>query len=181
MGGLREPKPTMSLASVADADNAAFDAGFVVAQGATVTVKVNGTALTATELANREGVDIRYYSVIYQAIDEIQSALKGMLKPVYEEKELGRAEIRAIFRSSKVGNIAGCLVTSGIMRRNAKARLLRDNVVVAETVTISSLKREKDDATEVRDGYECGLTLTYNDIKEGDVIEAYELVEKERT
>ncbi|MGK2904309.1 MAG: translation initiation factor IF-2, partial [Mycobacterium sp.] len=135
----------------------------------------------ATELANREGVDIRYYSVIYQAIDEIQSALKGMLKPVYEEKELGRAEIRAIFRSSKVGNIAGCLVTSGIMRRNAKARLLRDNIVVAETVTISSLKREKDDATEVRDGYECGLTLTYNDIKEGDIIEAYELVEKERT
>lgn len=135
----------------------------------------------ATELANREGVDIRYYSVIYQAIDEIQSALKGMLKPVYEEKELGRAEIRAIFRSSKVGNIAGCLVTSGIIRRNAKARLIRDNVVVAETVTISSLKREKDDVTEVRDGYECGLTVTYNDIKEGDVIEAYELVEKART
>jgi translation initiation factor IF-2 len=135
----------------------------------------------ATELANREGVDIRYYSVIYQAIDEIQAALKGMLKPIYEEKELGRAEIRAIFRSSKVGNIAGCLVTSGIIRRNAKARLLRDNVVVAETVTISSLKREKDDVTEVRDGYECGLTLTYNDIKEGDVIEAYELVEKART
>jgi translation initiation factor IF-2 len=135
----------------------------------------------ATELANREGVDIRYYSVIYQAIDEIQAALKGMLKPIYEEKELGRAEIRAIFRSSKVGNIAGCLVTSGIIRRNAKARLLRDNVVVAETVSIASLKREKDDVTEVRDGYECGLTLTYSDIKEGDVIEAYELVEKERT
>jgi translation initiation factor IF-2 len=134
----------------------------------------------ATELANREGVDIRYYSVIYQAIDEIQAALKGMLKPIYEEKELGRAEIRAIFRSSKVGNIAGCLVTSGIIRRNAKARLLRDNVVVAETVSIASLKREKDDVTEVRDGYECGLTLTYSDIKEGDVIEAYELVEKER-
>jgi len=134
----------------------------------------------ATELANREGVDIRYYSVIYQAIDEIQAALKGMLKPVYEEKELGRAEIRAIFRSSKVGNIAGCLVTAGLLRRNAKARLLRDNIVVAENLTISSLKREKDDATEVRDGYECGLTLTYNDIKEGDVIQAYELVEKER-
>ncbi|CAN5822626.1 hypothetical protein BH09ACT7_BH09ACT7_49040 [soil metagenome] len=135
----------------------------------------------ATELANREGVDIRYYSVIYQAIDEIQAALKGMLKPVYEEKELGRAEIRAIFRSSKVGNIAGCLVTAGLLRRNAKARLLRDNVVVAENITISSLKREKDDATEVRDGYECGLTLTYGDIKEGDVIQAYELVEKART
>jgi translation initiation factor IF-2 len=125
-------------------------------------------------------VEIRYYSVIYQAIDDIEKALKGMLKPIYEEKELGRAEIRAIFRSSKVGNIAGCLVQSGIMRRNAKARLLRDNVVVAENLTISSLKREKDDATEVREGYECGLTLTYNDIKEGDVIETYELVEKER-
>ncbi|MGW6694079.1 translation initiation factor IF-2, partial [Rhodococcus sp. NPDC054953] len=134
----------------------------------------------ATELANREGVDIRYYSVIYQAIDEIEKALKGMLKPVYEEVELGKAEIRAMFRSSKVGNIAGCLVTSGIMRRNAKARLLRDNVVVAETVTISSLKREKDDATEVREGYECGLTVTYSDIKVGDVIEAYELREKPR-
>ncbi|MFI9510144.1 translation initiation factor IF-2 [Nocardia sp. NPDC052566] len=134
----------------------------------------------ATELANREGVDIRYYSVIYQAIDEIEKALKGMLKPIYEEVELGRAEIRAIFRSSKVGNIAGCMVTSGSVKRNAKARLLRDNVVVAETVTISSLKREKDDATEVREGYECGMTLTYNDIKEGDVIEAYELREKPR-
>ncbi|PXX63883.1 translation initiation factor 2 (bIF-2) [Nocardia tenerifensis] len=134
----------------------------------------------ATELANREGVDIRYYSVIYQAIDEIEKALKGMLKPIYEEVELGRAEIRAIFRSSKVGNIAGCMVTSGSVKRNAKARLLRDNVVVAETVTISSLKREKDDVTEVREGFECGLTLTYNDIKEGDIIEAYELREKPR-
>ncbi|WP_443931575.1 translation initiation factor IF-2 [Prescottella equi] len=134
----------------------------------------------ATELANREGVDIRYYSVIYQAIDEVEKALKGMLKPIYEEVELGKAEIRAMFRSSKVGNIAGCLVTSGIIRRNAKARLLRDNKVIAETVTISSLKREKDDATEVREGYECGLTVTYSDIKVGDVIEAYELREKPR-
>ncbi|MBI3226208.1 MAG: translation initiation factor IF-2 [Mycolicibacterium cosmeticum] len=164
VGGVTETN--VNLASASDAIIIGFN------------VRAEGKA---TELANREGVEIRYYSVIYQAIDEIQAALRGMLKPVYEEKELGRAEIRAIFRSSKVGNIAGCLVTSGIMRRNAKARLLRDNVVVAETVTISSLKREKDDATEVRDGYECGLTLTYSDIKEGDVIEAYELVEKART
>jgi translation initiation factor IF-2 len=164
VGGVTETN--VNLASASDAIIIGFN------------VRAEGKA---TELANREGVDIRYYSVIYQAIDEIQSALKGMLKPVYEEKELGRAEIRAIFRSSKVGNIAGCLVTSGLIRRNAKARLLRDNVVVAETVTISSLRREKDDVTEVRDGYECGLTLTYSDIKEGDVIEAYELVEKERT
>ncbi|MFA4082458.1 translation initiation factor IF-2 [Mycobacteroides salmoniphilum] len=163
VGGVTETN--VNLASASDAIIIGFN------------VRAEGKA---TELANREGVDIRYYSVIYQAIDEIESALKGMLKPVYEEVELGRAEIRALFRSSKVGNIAGCLVTSGILRRNAKARLLRDNIVVAETVTISSLKREKDDVTEVRDGYECGLTLTYNDIKEGDVIEAYELREKER-
>ncbi|MCJ0905734.1 translation initiation factor IF-2 [Rhodococcus sp. ARC_M6] len=134
----------------------------------------------ATELANREGVDIRYYSVIYQAIDEVEKALKGLLKPVYEEVELGKAEIRAMFRSSKIGNIAGCLVTSGSIRRNAKARLIRDSMVVAETVTISSLKREKEDVTEVREGYECGLTVTYSDIKIGDVLECYELREKPR-
>jgi translation initiation factor IF-2 len=164
VGGVTETN--VNLASASDAIIIGFN------------VRAEGKA---TELANREGVEIRYYSVIYQAIDEIESALKGMLKPVYEEKELGRAEIRAIFRSSKVGNIAGCLVQSGLMRRNAKARLLRDNIVIAENLTVSSLKREKDDATEVREGYECGLTLTYNDIKEGDVIETYELVEKART
>ncbi|HMT48798.1 MAG TPA: translation initiation factor IF-2 [Dietzia sp.] len=134
----------------------------------------------ATELANREGVDIRYYSIIYQAIDEIESALKGMLKPIYEEKKLGQAEIRNMFRSSKVGNIAGCMVLDGIMRRNAKARLIRDGNVVVEEMTVSSLRREKDDATEVREGFECGLTVTYSDIKIGDVIETYELVEKPR-
>jgi translation initiation factor IF-2 len=163
VGGITETN--VNLASASDAIIIGFN------------VRAEGKA---TELANREGVEIRYYSVIYQAIDEIESALKGMLKPIYEERELGRAEIRAIFRSSKVGNIAGCLVQSGIMRRNAKARLLRDNVVVAENLTVSSLKREKDDATEVREGYECGLTVTYADIKEGDVIETYELVEKAR-
>src|ERR1700694_1254373 len=110
----------------------------------------------------------------------MERPVRGMLKPIYEEVELGRAEIRALFRSSKVGNIAGCLVTSGVVRRNAKARLLRDNIVVAENLTVQSLRREKEDVTEVRDGYECGLTLTYSDIKEGDVVETYELVEKER-
>jgi translation initiation factor IF-2 len=164
VGGVTETN--VNLASASDAIIIGFN------------VRAEGKA---TELANREGVEIRYYSVIYQAIDEIESALKGMLKPVYEERELGRAEIRAIFRSSKVGNIAGCLVTSGIIRRNSKARLLRDNIVVTENITVQSLRREKDDVTEVRDGYECGLTLSYSDIKEGDVIETYELVEKERT
>jgi translation initiation factor IF-2 len=132
----------------------------------------------ATEVADREGVDIRYYSVIYQAIDEIEAALKGMLKPEFEEQQLGTAEIREIFRSSKVGNIAGCMVTSGLIRRNAKARLLRDGAVVADNLDIASLRREKDDATEVREGFECGLTLGgYNDIKIGDVVETFELRE----
>ena len=134
----------------------------------------------AAQLADRENVDIRYHNVIYSAIDEIEAALKGMLKPIYEEKQLGMAEIRQIFRSSKIGNIAGCMVQSGIMRRNAKARLLRDGVVIQET-TIGSLRREKDDATEVREGYECGLTLAnYNDIQVGDEIETFEMVEKPR-
>jgi translation initiation factor IF-2 len=132
----------------------------------------------AREIADREGVDIRYYSVIYQAIDEVEAALRGMLKPEFEEAQLGTAEVRDVFRSSKVGNIAGCLVTSGIMRRNAKARLLRDGAVVADNLDISSLKRFKDDATEVRDGYECGLTLAgYNDLKIGDIVESFELRE----
>jgi translation initiation factor IF-2 len=135
----------------------------------------------ATELADREGVDIRYYSVIYQAIDEIEAALKGMLKPIYEEVTLGQAEIREIFRSSKVGNIAGCWVSSGVIRRNAKARLLRDGAVVADNLDLASLKRFKDDASEVREGFECGLTLrNYNDIKVGDVVESFETREKPR-
>ncbi len=111
------------------------------------------------DYADREGVEIRFYTVIYQAIEEVESALKGMLKPIYEEVELGSAEVREVFRSSKIGNISGCIVRSGIIRRNAKARLLRDGAVVAENVTIASLKRFKDDATEVREGFECGLTL----------------------
>lgn len=136
----------------------------------------------AAEAANREGVEIRYYSVIYRAIEDIEQALKGMLKPVYEEIDLGRAEVRDVFKSSKVGTIAGCMVTEGIMRRNAKARLLRDNVVVSENLSVNSLKRYKDDATEVRDGFECGLTLgSYSDIRVGDFVQTYEMREKPRT
>jgi translation initiation factor IF-2 len=134
-----------------------------------------------TEQANREGIDVRYYSVIYQAIDEIEQALKGMLKPIYEEVELGRAEVRDVFKSSKVGTIAGCMVLSGEIRRNAKARLMRDGVVVQENLPVSSLRRFKDDAVEVREGFECGLTLgSYGDLKVDDIIETYELREKPR-
>ncbi|MBB1510171.1 translation initiation factor IF-2 [Tessaracoccus sp. MC1756] len=133
----------------------------------------------AAQMADRENVDIRFYSVIYSAIDEIEAALKGMLKPIYKEEVRGQAEIREVFRSSKFGNIAGCMVLDGTIKRNAKARLLRDGVVVSET-TVASLRREKDDATEVREGFECGITLTYSDIKIGDVIETFEMVEVER-
>jgi translation initiation factor IF-2 len=132
----------------------------------------------AGDIAEREGVDIRYYSVIYQAIEEIEAALKGMLKPEYEEMQLGTAEIREVFRSSRVGNIAGCMVTGGVIRRNAKARLLRDGAVVADNLDLASLRRVKDDVSEVREGFECGLTLRgYNDIKIGDVVESFEMRE----
>ncbi|MGW4809684.1 translation initiation factor IF-2, partial [Kitasatospora sp. NPDC004272] len=142
-------------------------------------VRAEGRARTAAE---REGVDIRYYSVIYQAIEEIEAALKGMLKPEYEEVRLGSAEIREVFRSSKFGNIAGVLVREGIIRRNTKARLLRDGKVVAENLNIEGLRRFKDDATEVREGFEAGVTLgSFNDIKIEDVIETYEMREKPRS
>ena len=123
-------------------------------------------------------MEIRYYSVIYQAIEEIEAALKGMLKPEYEEQTLGQAEIRALFRSSRIGNIAGCMVTSGVIRRNAKVRVIRDGAVVADNLDLASLRREKDDVSEVREGFECGLVLrNFQDIREGDVVEAFEMKE----
>ena len=133
------------------------------------------------ELADREGVEMKFYSVIYRAIEDIEQAVKGMLKPEYEEVELGSAEIREVFRSSKWGNIAGSIVKDGVIKRNAKARLVRDGSVVADNLTIESLRRFKDDATEVREGFECGIGLgSFNDIKEGDIIETWEMREKPR-
>ena len=132
------------------------------------------------ELADSEGVEIKYYSVIYRALEEIEDAMKGMLKPIYEEVATGSAEILQVFRSGKFGNIAGSIVRSGTLRRGAKARLVRDGVVVAEDLEIKSLRREKDDVTEVREGFECGVTLGYKDIQEGDRIETWEMREKAR-
>ncbi|WP_159614660.1 translation initiation factor IF-2 [Glutamicibacter sp. JC586] len=134
-----------------------------------------------SELADKEGVDMRFYSVIYSAIDDIEAALKGMLKPEYEEVALGTAEIRMVFRSSKFGNIAGSIIRSGTIKRNSKARLVRDGNVVGDNLAIDSLRREKDDVTEVREGFECGIGLgSFNDIKEGDIIETFEMREKPR-
>src|SRR5215211_6346213 len=135
----------------------------------------------ARALAEREGVDIRTYRVIYQLTDDIEQALVGMLSAVQTEETIGEAEVRAIFKVSRLGTIAGCMVTSGVVRRNAQVRVVRDGTVIYDT-TISQLKRFKEDAREVAEGFECGILLdNFNDVKEGDVLEVYETREVERT
>jgi len=135
----------------------------------------------ARQLAEREGVDIRTYRVIYQLTDDIQQALVGMLSPVKTEETLGDAEVRALFKVSRLGTIAGCMVTTGVVRRGARIRVVRDGTVVQDT-SIAQLKRFKDDVREVNEGFECGILLDgFNDVKEGDVLEAYETREIERT
>jgi translation initiation factor IF-2 len=132
---------------------------------------------SAKELAEREKVDVRLYSVIYNLMDELQKAMTGLLRPTFKEEELGRAEVREVFKVSKVGMVAGCMVVEGNILRTAKARLLRDNVVVWEG-SLASLRRFKDDVAEVKNGFECGIGLDrFQDIKLGDVIEAYRTVE----
>jgi len=131
--------------------------------------------------ADQEGVEVRFYSVIYNAIEEIELSLKGMLKPEYEESIIGSAEVREIFKSSKAGNIAGSVVKDGVIRRNAKARIVRNGAVLVDNLTIDSLKRFKDDATEVREGFECGIGLgNMKEIAQGDIIQCFEMVEKKR-
>src|ERR671918_981464 len=135
----------------------------------------------ARQLAEREGVDIRTYRVIYQLTEDIEQALVGMLSAVQTEEVIGEAEVRALFKVSRLGTIAGCMVTSGIVRRNAQVRVVRDGTVIYDT-TIAQLKRFKEDAREVAEGFECGILLDgFNDVKEGDVLEAYETREVERT
>ena len=131
--------------------------------------------------ADQEGVEVRFYTVIYNAIEDIEKSLKGLLKPEYEEAILGNAEVRDIFKSSKFGNIAGSMVLDGLIRRNAKARTLRAGVVIGEGLTVESLRRFKDDATEVKEGFECGIGLgSYKELEVGDVIQTYEIREKKR-
>jgi translation initiation factor IF-2 len=134
----------------------------------------------ARKLAENESIDIRLYSIIYKAIEEIKAAIEGMLEPTTEEKITGNVEIREVFKISKVGTVAGCMVTDGKIFRNNKIRLIRDGVVIFSG-ELSSLKRFKDDVKEVASGYDCGITIAnYNDIKEGDQIESYEIVETKR-
>ncbi|HEX5373850.1 MAG TPA: translation initiation factor IF-2 [Aquabacterium sp.] len=135
----------------------------------------------ARKLAENNGVDIRYYNIIYDAVDDVKAAMSGMLAPEQREEIIGHAEIRQVFVASKIGTIAGCMVTSGVVRRTAKLRLLRDNIVIY-TGELEGLKRFKDDAKEVREGFECGLSIkNYNDIKEGDILEFFEIKEVART
>jgi translation initiation factor IF-2 len=135
----------------------------------------------ARKLADHSGVDLRYYNVIYDAVDEIKAAMSGMLAPEQKEEVTGTAEIRTVFVASKIGTVAGCMITSGIVRRNARFRLLRDNVVIY-TGEIESLKRMKDDVREVKEGFECGIKLkNYNDIAQGDQLEFFEVKEVART
>jgi len=131
--------------------------------------------------ADQEGVEVRFYSVIYNAIEEIELSLKGLLKPIYEEVILGNAEVREIFKSSKAGNIAGSIVRDGSIKRNAKARIMRGNDIITDDLTIDSLKRFKDDATEVKEGFECGIGLgNMKDLQIGDTIQVFEMREKKR-
>ena len=131
--------------------------------------------------AEHEGVEVKFYTVIYKAIEEIEASLKGLLKPEFEEVVLGNAEVRDIFKSSKFGNIAGCMVSDGNIRRNAKVRTMRAGVVIGENLSIESLRRFKDDATEVREGFECGIGLgSFKELQVGDVIQVYENREKKR-
>lgn len=135
----------------------------------------------ARAMARRDGVDVRYYTVIYDIVDDIKAVLSGMLSPALREEPLGQAEVREVFRVTKVGNVAGCMVTEGLMRRGAKLRILRDDVVV-HTSAIGALKRFKDDAREVPSGMECGIAIeNYNDVKTGDILECFEVVEEART
>jgi translation initiation factor IF-2 len=135
----------------------------------------------AREQADRDGVMIKYYNIIYNAIDDAKAILGGMLYPEEREEYLGQAQIRQVFNISKFGNIAGCMVTTGMVKRGAKVRLLRDDVVIHEG-TLKTLKRFKDEVKEVKEGMECGMAFeNYDDIKENDVIECYEIVSEART
>ena len=135
----------------------------------------------AREIAKRDKVDIRYYSIIYKVTEDIQALMVGLLDPTYKETFLGNAQIREVFRITKVGNVAGCMVTEGMVKRGAKVRLLRDNVVIHEG-TLKTLKRHKDEVREVQHGFECGMAFeNYDDIKVGDVIECFDVEEVQST
>ncbi|MBY0419910.1 MAG: translation initiation factor IF-2, partial [Pararheinheimera sp.] len=164
VGGITETDATLAAAS------SAIVIGF--------NVRAEGTA---RKIIEDENLDLRYYSIIYELLDEVRAAMTGMLAPEFKQQIIGLAQVRAVFRSPKFGAIAGCMVTEGIIKRNAPIRVLRDNVVIFEG-ELESLRRVKDDVSEVRNGFECGIGVkNYNDVREGDQIEVFEVVQVERT
>jgi translation initiation factor IF-2 len=135
----------------------------------------------ARRMIDNENLDLRYYSIIYQLIDEVKAAMGGMLAPEFRQEIIGLAEVRDVFKSPKIGSIAGCMVTEGTIKRNNPIRVLRDNVVIYEG-ELESLRRFKDDVNEVKNGYECGIGVkNYNDVRVGDQIEVFEIIEIQRT
>jgi translation initiation factor IF-2 len=164
VGGITETDATLAAAS------SAIVIGF--------NVRAEGTA---RKIIEDENLDLRYYSIIYELLDEVRAAMTGMLAPEFKQQIIGLAQVRAVFRSPKFGAIAGCMVTEGVIKRNAPIRVLRDNVVIFEG-ELESLRRVKDDVSEVRNGFECGIGVkNYNDVREGDQIEVFEVVQVERT
>jgi translation initiation factor IF-2 len=164
VGGITESDANLALAS----------------RGIIIGFNVRADA-SARRIIEEEGLDLHYYSVIYDAIDEIKQAMTGMLAPEFKEEIIGLAEVRDVFRSPKIGAIAGCMVVDGVVKRNNPIRVLRDNVVIYEG-ELESLRRFKDDVNEVKNGYECGIGVkNYNDVKVGDQIEVYERVQVQRT
>jgi len=157
------------------------DINLAIASGAVILGFNVRADAQARKLAESAGVDVRYYNIIYEAVDDVKAALGGLLSPEKKENALGLAEIRQVFRITKVGTVAGCYVLDGLIKRSARVRVLRDNVVVHDG-ELESLKRFKDDVKEVKAGFECGLNLkNFNDIMEGDQLECYEVVEVART
>jgi translation initiation factor IF-2 len=164
VGGITETDATLAAAS------SAIVIGFNVRAEA-----------SARKIIEDESLDLRYYSIIYELLDEVKAAMSGMLAPEFKQQIIGLAQVRDVFRSPKFGAIAGCMVTEGIVKRNAPIRVLRDNVVIYEG-ELESLRRFKDDVAEVRNGFECGIGVkNYNDVREGDQIEVFETIQIERT
>jgi len=164
VGGITETDATLAAASSA------------IVIGFNVRAEAN-----ARKIIEDENLDLRYYSIIYELLDEVKAAMTGMLAPEFKQQIIGLAQVRDVFRSPKFGAVAGCMVTEGIVKRNAPIRVLRDNVVIYEG-ELESLRRFKDDVSEVRNGFECGIGVkNYNDVREGDQIEVFEVVQVERT
>jgi translation initiation factor IF-2 len=181
IGRLSTPEVTTRILSSGVGAISESDVTLARASGAMIIAFNVRANAQARELARRDNVEIRYYSIIYNVVDDVKAALSGMLAPEMRENFLGYAEIREVFQLTKSGSVAGCMITEGLVKRGNKVRLLRDNVVIHEG-TLKTLRRFKDEVKEVKQGFECGMAFdNYNDLKIGDMIECFEIVEEARS